>query len=78
MYDQELKSKWDNAAALSQAKLEREAIGQAKGKTEKALEIAQKLRNKNMPIDEIAELTSLSVEEIESNNQVIISSIFIS
>ncbi len=66
MYDQELKRKWDNAAVLSQAKLEGKEEGEAIGKTEKALEIAQKLLNKNMPVDEIAELTGLSADEIKN------------
>ncbi|WP_276090474.1 Rpn family recombination-promoting nuclease/putative transposase [Pedobacter sp. JY14-1] len=61
MYDQELKRKWDNAAVLSQAKLEGEAIGKLNGK----LEIAEKLKRKGIDIAEIAELTGLSIEEVE-------------
>ena len=36
-----------------------------KGREEKAKEIAKKMKAKNMPIEEIAELTGLSKEEIE-------------
>ncbi|WP_276090479.1 PD-(D/E)XK nuclease family transposase [Pedobacter sp. JY14-1] len=65
MYDQELKRKWDNAAVLSQAKLEGKEEGEAIGKLNSKLEIAEKLKRKGMDIAEIADLTSLSIEEIE-------------
>ena len=39
--------------------------GFADGKKEEKIEIAKKMKQKNIPIDEIAELTGLSKEEIE-------------
>ena len=36
-----------------------------KGKNEAKTEIAKKMKNKNMPIEEIVELTGLTKEEIE-------------
>lgn len=41
------------------------AEGKTEGETSKAKEIAKKLKDKNMPIDEIIELTGLTKEEIE-------------
>jgi len=49
-----------------QAEERGKAIGEAQGKFEKAVEIARKLQRKGTPVDEISELTGLSVEEIES------------
>jgi len=56
-YQQSLKIQRDNNAALSYAKKE--------GGYEKAIEIATKLKAKNTSIEEIAELTGLSFDEIE-------------
>ena len=39
--------------------------GLQKGKTEMTFKIAKKMKAKNMPIEEIMELTGLSKEEIE-------------
>ena len=39
--------------------------GFEEGKTEKAKQIAKKMKDKNMPIDEIVELTGLTKKEIE-------------
>lgn len=41
------------------------AEGRAEGKVEEKKEIAKKLKEKNMPIEEITELTGLTKEEIE-------------
>ena len=38
--------------------------GRKEGKKEK-LAIAKKMKDKNMPIEEISEITGLSIEEIE-------------
>ena len=38
--------------------------GEIKGKKERNIEIAKKLLRKNMPIEQIAEITDLTVEEI--------------
>ncbi len=42
--------------------------GKIEGKTEGKLEIAKKLLDKNVPIDEIIEITSLTKDEIENLN----------
>ena len=47
------------------AEQEGEAKGQAKGERKKQLEIAKKLLDKNMPIEEIMEITELTKKEIE-------------
>ena len=60
-YQQSLKIQRDNNGALSYAKKE----GKAEGGYEKAIEIATKLKAKNTSIEEIAELTGLSFDEID-------------
>lgn len=40
-------------------------IGEARGEEKKALEMVKKMLIKNMPIDEIIELTGLTIEQIE-------------
>ena len=40
--------------------------GEAKGERKKALEMALKLKHKGMPLIEITELTSLTIDEIEA------------
>ena len=42
------------------------AEGLTEGEKKKQIEIAKKMKQKNIPIDEIAELTGLSKEEIEN------------
>ncbi|WP_165503691.1 Rpn family recombination-promoting nuclease/putative transposase [Pedobacter hiemivivus] len=78
MYNTSLKYKWDNKNVLDYAIGEAETKGKAKGIAEgiaegkakgeyaKAIEIALKLKAKNTHLDEIAELTDLSIEEIEA------------
>lgn len=61
-YQQSLKIQRDNNSALSNAKNE----GKAEGKHEQAVEIAVKLKARNTPLEEIAELTGLSIAEIKS------------
>ena len=41
------------------------SVAEEKGKKQKQLEIAKKMKDKNKPIEEIIELTELSKEEIE-------------
>ncbi len=41
------------------------ASGQAEGRKEKQLEIAKKMKNKKIPVEEIIEITELTKEEIE-------------
>lgn len=43
--------------------------GKLEGKTEGKIEIAKKLLDKNVPIDEIIEITSLTKDEIENLNK---------
>lgn len=40
--------------------------GEAKGRHEEALEIAREMKNDQFPIEKIAKLTKLSIEEIEA------------
>ena len=57
------------AIGEARGRAEGEAIGEARGKAqgeaEKSKEIAKKMKAKNMPIEEIVELTGLTKEEIE-------------
>lgn len=59
----------DQEAAKTVSFAEGEAIGEARGRAEgeaeKSKEIAKKMKAKNMPIEEIVELTGLTKEEIE-------------
>ncbi|MNY54349.1 hypothetical protein D3C86_1902090 [compost metagenome] len=62
MYNASLKYKWDNKNVRDyEVSKSRE-----EGENKKALEIAIKLKAKNILVDEIVELTGLSVEEIEA------------
>lgn len=69
MYDQSLKYKWDNESvmeyAVSTAKEMGMAEGLAEGEHKKALDIALKMKNKGLSIDQIVEFTGLSATEIE-------------
>ena len=65
MYDQDLKRKWDNAAVLAGAEERGRTEGVAQGKFEKSLELAKKMKLRGMSNAEIADITGLSVEEIE-------------
>ncbi|WP_316789682.1 hypothetical protein [Pedobacter frigoris] len=74
MYYESQKVRWDNQNALDFAEetgiergIERGIEkGRAEGQHDKAIEMAVKLKAKNMSIEEIAELTSLSIEEIQT------------
>lgn len=61
-YQQSLKIQRDNYSALSYAKKE----GKIEGKHEQAIEMALKLKAKQYPANEIAELTGLTIQEILS------------
>lgn len=39
--------------------------GKIKGKIEGRSEVARRMRNKGMPVEDVAELTELSIEEVE-------------
>ena len=63
--DQEVQTRAARDEGLSEGKKIGETIGLQKGKTEMTFKIAKKMKDKNMPIKEIMELTGLSKEEIE-------------
>lgn len=70
MYNQDLKRKWDNEAArvnsVEEGRAKGLAEGLAEGRHEQALEIASKLKAKELSVPEIMELTGLSAEEINA------------
>ena len=61
-YQQSLKIQRDNNSALSYAKKEGIEVGEHK----KAIEMAIKLKAKNIAVEEVSELTGLSHQEIEA------------
>ncbi len=65
-YQQSLKIKRDNYNHDQYILKQGLQQGDAKGKHKKAIEMALKLKHKNVPQVEIAELTGLTVEEIEA------------
>lgn len=65
MYDQSLKYKWDNESVMEYAVSTAKEQGMAEGEHKKALDIALKMKKEGFPIDQIAEFTDLSAEEIE-------------
>lgn len=65
MYDQSLKSKWDNENVTEYAVSTAKEQGMAEGEQKKALDIALKMKKEGFPIDQIAKFTDLSTEEIE-------------
>jgi predicted transposase/invertase (TIGR01784 family) len=65
MYNQDLKRKWDNEAAHVNSIEEGRAKGLAEGEHKKALEIAAEMKRKNFQDEIIADLTKLTIEEIE-------------
>src|SRR5688572_11362354 len=77
MYNTSLKHKWDNknvldyAVAQAELKADQKATERERSKAEKekkeiALQLAIKLVAKKMPVEEIAELTGLTIKEIEA------------
>ena len=69
MYDQDLKRKWDNAAALAWAQEHGLESGMRRGleqgKLEEKLAIARNLKSMNMDPEGIAKATGLHLEEVE-------------
>ena len=67
--DQEVQTRAARAEGLSEGKILGETVGLKKGESiglkNGKKEIAKKMKAKNMPIEEIMELTVLSKEEIE-------------
>lgn len=72
MYNTSLKYKWDNKnvrdyevnKGREEGRSEGREEGVAIGEHKKAIAMALKLREKGMPVEEIVELTDLSIEEI--------------
>lgn len=65
LMDQDAREKQGFADGLAMGKAEGKAEGIASGKKEKQIEIAKKMKEKNIPNIQIEELTGLSKEEIE-------------
>jgi predicted transposase/invertase (TIGR01784 family) len=69
MISAKTKARWDYYYAIDGAKImgreEGEALGEARGAHEKAVQMAIKLKNKGVPFEEIQELTELSITEIK-------------
>jgi predicted transposase/invertase (TIGR01784 family) len=61
MYDNSLKYKWDNKNVLDYAV----STAKAEGKHEEALIIAKRMKDNNLPVELIANITGLSDQEIE-------------
>jgi len=59
-YDQDLKNKWDNYSALAYAKEE--------GERSKAISIVRELKKMGLPLDQIAAVIELPIEEIVDVN----------
>ena len=72
-YDEHLNAMMIQNDVLDSAKLggrlegiaEGKAEGKLEGKAERSIEIAQKLKHINIPVEQIANVTGLSIEEIE-------------
>ena len=71
-YDQDLKNKWDSYSALAYAKEEGIQAGIQKG-IQKGIregfqegiqEVALKMKDADMPLDQIANFTGLSIEQL--------------
>jgi len=63
-YDQDLKNKWDNYSAFAYAREE----GIQEGKRRKAISIARELKKMGLPLDQIAAVIELPIEEIVDVN----------
>lgn len=64
-YDEHLNAMMIQNDVLDSAKLEGKLEGLAEGIAKRNIEIAQSLKRINMPVEQIANVTGLSVEEIE-------------
>ena len=64
-YEASLKIARDNYSHDETIRKEGELKGKLEGRHERDLEIAIKLIARNIPIEEIVEITGLSIEEIE-------------
>jgi predicted transposase/invertase (TIGR01784 family) len=64
-YQNDLKAYRDNVNVLETARIEGEAIGEAKGEAQKALEIARSMKSEGCDSGFISKMTGLSSAEIE-------------
>lgn len=67
--DPKERERYDSILIAEFLQKENEQLFFEKGKTEGKIEIAKKLLDKNVPIDEIIEITSLTKDEIENLNK---------
>lgn len=65
LYESDVKAKSDWNAGIRYAEKKAEEKGVEKGKLEEKLEIALKMKSKGTAKEDIAELTGLSIDEIE-------------
>ena len=63
----ELRKKWemDRVSAINYAERKGEERGKKLGKKERNVEIAKEMKNKKIEVEHIAEITKLTVEEVE-------------
>ncbi|GHT42896.1 hypothetical protein FACS189443_6350 [Planctomycetales bacterium] len=64
-YRKDLMAYWDNTNVMNTAIMEGEARGEAKGKAERAIEIARNLKRMGLSAADIAKATGLSLDEAE-------------
>ena len=64
-YQSDLKAYRDNINVLETARIEGRAEGEAKGRVEEKVEIARSMKRKGYLVDDIAEMTGLSPDEIK-------------
>jgi len=71
-YDQDLKNKWDNYSALAyrekKGREEGREAGIEEGERRKAISIARELKKMGLPLDQIAAVIELPIEEIVDVN----------
>ena len=68
-YDNSMMVMWDNYAVYKHAEEKGIEKGIIKGEKKKSREFALKLLARNTPLDDIADLTGLSIEEIKKLEQ---------
>ena len=68
-YDNSMMVMWDNYAVFKHAEEKGIEKGIEKGEKKKSKKIALKLLARNFPLDEIADFTGLSIEEIKELEQ---------
>ena len=70
MIDEAQKAKWDNyaikQAAIDSGIKQGMEIGLQQGKDQVAREIAKKMKVRKVPVEEIAEIVDLSIDEINA------------